>query len=352
MNSSFSTKIISIDELWRFFNLSSSLFCIAGKDGCFKHINPAFTHLLGFDEEELVSSSYENFIHPDDRMVTNKNINELKNGKTVAHFQNRYLMYNGNYKWFTWTAFLPNANGDIYAIGQDCTEKVILQEQLIQQRVQEERTVMRAMIHGQEMEKIEIGKELHDNINQMLTTVKLYHEMILSNGNLDKNLLQKGSQILLAAIEEIRKLSKSLVAPGVDELSLADSVQDLVNTIKQGKEIIINFSVSQRKEELPVKIKLTLFRIIQEQLNNILKHANAKTVNIQISDDAANIKLTIQDDGQGFDTSKKKNGIGLKNIISRAELYNGTVKIDSAPGKGCLLEVNIPSEEIFKIDIN
>jgi PAS domain S-box-containing protein len=351
MNEIFSNKIISIDELWRFFNLSSSLFCIAGKDGYFKHVNPAFNHLLGFDEEELVTSPYENFIHPDDRTITNKKINELKNGKPVAYFQNRYLMYNGNYKWFSWTAFLPKADGDTYAIGQDCTDKMILQEQLIEQRIQEERSVMRAIVDGQEMEKNEIGKELHDNINQMLTTVKLYHEMLLNEKNLDKTLLTKGSLILLATIEEIRKLSKSLVAPGVDELSLSESVQDLVNRTMQGKEIVINFFVSKKNEELPGKIKLTMFRIIQEQLNNILKHANAKNVNIEFIMDAGNITLTIHDDGQGFDTGKKKNGIGLKNIISRIESLNGKVKIDSSPGKGCSLVMNIPSAEIFEIAI-
>jgi len=350
MNSVFSNKIISIDELWRFFNLSSSLFCIAGDDGFLKHINPAFTFLLGFNEEELLSRPYEGFIHPDDKPAAIKKISELKNGKPVTYFQIRLLNYNGGYKWFSWTAFLPHANGDIYAIAQDCNEKVLLEEQLILQRIHEERSVMQAILHGQEMEKNEIGKELHDNINQMLTTVKLYYEMALTSKDLNNELIKKGTEILIMAIEEIRRLSKSLVVPGVDELDLSESIENLIDSIKEGKEIIINFSVSQNKE-LPGKIKLTIFRIIQEQVNNILKHANAKKIDIQISDSAGNIKLIIRDDGQGFDTSKKKQGIGLKNIISRAELYDGTVRIDSAPGKGCLLEVNIPSNEIFKIAI-
>ena len=351
MSTVFSNKIISIDELWRFFNLSSSLFCIAGDDGCFKHINPAFNHLLGFDEEELVSRPYEDFIHPDDKATSKKKINELKNGKPVTSFQNRVIMYHGHYKWFSWTAFLPNANGDIYAIGQDCTEKVLLEDQLIEQRIKEERSVMQAILQGQEIEKNEIGKELHDNINQLLTTVKLYQEMALANKEMNNELIKKGTEILMVAIEEIRRLSKSLVSPDVKELDLAESIRDLIDTIVHGKEIIINFSGTNKDQELPGNIKLTLFRIIQEQLNNILKHARAKNVNLRMTDDAGNIKLTIHDDGQGFDTSKKKNGIGLKNIISRTELLNGIVKINSAPGKGCFLEVNIPSSEILKIAI-
>jgi len=351
MNNSFSTEIISIEELWRFFNLSSSLFCIAGKEGYFKHINPAFTHLLGFEEDELISQQYEDFIHPDDRAVTQQKLNELKYGRTVTHFQNRHLTSHGNYRWFSWAAFLPNANGDIYAIGQDCTEKVALQAQLVEQRVLEERSVMQAILHGQEMERNEIGKELHDNVCQMLTTVKLYHEMALTNKEMNNDFIKKGTDILLCAIEEIRKLSKSLVASDVAELSLSESVGELIHTIMQGKDIMINFCADKKNEALSGKIKLNIFRIIQEQLNNVLKHANAKNVTIEILNDDGNIKLIIRDDGQGFDTRAKKNGIGLKNIVSRTELYNGTVEINSAPGKGCFLLVTIPSEEIFKIAV-
>jgi PAS domain S-box-containing protein len=349
MPNSFHTKIISIDELWRFFNLSSSLFCIASKEGYFKHINPAFTHLLGFNEEELISQRYEDFVHPDDRVVTQQKINELKYGRAVTHFQNRHLTSHGNYKWLSWAAFLPKANGDIYAIGQDCTEKVALQAQLVEQRVFEERSVMQAILHGQEMERNEIGKELHDNVCQMLTTVKLYHEMALSNKEMNNEFIKMGTDILLGAIEEIRKLSKSLVASDV-ELRLSESVRELIQTIMQGKDIMIHFYADEKSEELSGKIKLNIFRIIQEQLNNVLKHANAKNVNIEIVNDGRNIKLTICDDGQGFDITAKKNGIGLKNITSRIELYHGTVAINSGPGKGCSLLVTIPSE-IFKIAV-
>jgi PAS domain S-box-containing protein len=350
MNAIFSNKIISIDELWRFFNLSSSLFCIVAKDGYFKHINPGF-NLLGFGEEELISRPYEDFIHPDDRALTNQKLNELKTGKPVTFFQTRQLMSHGNYKWFSWTAFLPTTDGDIYAIGQDSTEKVILQEQLIEQRILEERSVMQAIIHGKETERNEIGKELHDNVCQMLTTVKLYHDMAVIDKKSKNELIKTATEILLSAIDEIRTLSRSLVTHNITELSLSESVRDLIETIMKGKKIKIAFQYNPDNEKLPGKLKLTLFRMIQEQLNNILKHANAKNVNIQISDDAGNIKLTIQDDGQGFDTCKKKNGIGLKNIISRAELYNGAVKIDSAPGEGCLMTVIIPSNEFFKIAV-
>ena len=123
-----SNKIISVEELWRFYNLSANLVCISGNSKYFNHINPSFAQLLDFTEEELVSTPYLDLIHPDDREATCKEINALKNGKKAASFQNRYQMKNGSYKWLSWTANRSIADGNIYAIGLDCTDKITLQD--------------------------------------------------------------------------------------------------------------------------------------------------------------------------------------------------------------------------------
>src|SRR5215217_6414217 len=119
-----STNVISVEELWQFYNLSANLVCIAGNGKYFNHINPSFAQLLDFTEEEIMSTPYLNLIHPDDREATIKEINELKNGKAVTSFQNRYQMKSGNYKWLSWTANRPGADGNIYAVGLDCTDKM------------------------------------------------------------------------------------------------------------------------------------------------------------------------------------------------------------------------------------
>jgi two-component system, NarL family, sensor histidine kinase UhpB len=87
--------------------------------------------------------------------------------------------------------------------------------------------------------------------------------------------------------------------------------------------------------------KIAVYRIVQEQLNNILKYANASRVSIQLKNESGRIRLDIADDGDGFDPKAKRKGIGITNIISRAELYNGHVQIDSEPGKGCRLGVTL-----------
>src|SRR5450432_189991 len=120
-------KVVSIEELWRFFNLSESLFCIVGKDDFFSHINPSFTNLLGFSEDEIVSRPFIGFVHPEDKEDTIVKIKEIRKGKTVSHFINKCLMIDGHFKWISWTAILPDRHGNIYMVGQDCTEKMNLQ---------------------------------------------------------------------------------------------------------------------------------------------------------------------------------------------------------------------------------
>src|SRR5688572_26111762 len=107
-------KILSVEELWRFYNLSANLVCIDENSEYFNHINPSFAQLLNFTEEELVSIPYLDLIHPDDREATSREISELKNGKTLASFQNRHQAKSGDYKSFSWTANRSGADGNIY----------------------------------------------------------------------------------------------------------------------------------------------------------------------------------------------------------------------------------------------
>jgi two-component system sensor histidine kinase UhpB len=96
------------------------------------------------------------------------------------------------------------------------------------------------------------------------------------------------------------------------------------------------------EENIPVFIKETFFRVAQEQLNNIHKHAQANEIIVQIENSDHYATMSIKDNGIGFDTEKERMGIGISNIISRVELYNGTARIISAPGQGCVLSINIP----------
>jgi two-component system sensor histidine kinase UhpB len=160
---------------------------------------------------------------------------------------------------------------------------------------------------------------------------------------LDSDLLQNSLDNIDLAIEEIRKLSHTLVAPSLGNITLIEAIRDLVSEIRlvtplQLKLITGNFN----EKVLNKNIKLMFYRIVQEQLHNILKHAQAKNAGIELSTTSHTFRLTIKDDGVGFDSSKKEEGIGLRNIRNRVEFYDGCMRIISTPGMGCTLEVSVP----------
>jgi len=167
----------------------------------------------------------------------------------------------------------------------------------------------------------------------------------MAEENKDKRdeLILKSSNNLNYAIEEIRKLSKSLVAPSLGDMGLVDALQEMAEEISLSNEFQVELIRDIRTEKkIDKSMELMLFRIAQEQLNNIRKYARAAKATITLTTGEGNLLFSIADDGVGFDTSQKAKGIGLKNISSRVDFYSGNMNIISAPGKGCLLNINIP----------
>jgi two-component system, NarL family, sensor histidine kinase UhpB len=200
-----------------------------------------------------------------------------------------------------------------------------------------------AVRDAHEEERADIGKELHDNVNQLLTVSRLYLEMGRTKGSQKEMYLGSSSKYILNAIEEIRKLTKGMISDVIKDMTLCEAIE---KTIQDAMEIYpIKISCTQDdliEIRLNDKVKLNIFRIIQEQLTNILKHARASVVNIGLSQNNDTLLLSISDDGVGFDTTQKAKGIGMRNIRSRAEGYNGIAKFTSRPGEGCVLTVRFP----------
>ncbi|HMI79190.1 MAG TPA: ATP-binding protein, partial [Ferruginibacter sp.] len=142
-------------------------------------------------------------------------------------------------------------------------------------------------------------------------------------------------------IEEIRLLSRKQVTP-LKNINLEELVRQLLSNLDQSTITKTGFSFFAANESLSDDLKLNIYRIIQEQINNILKHADAKNVNILIKLQGKAISIVVTDDGKGFNPNAKRKGIGISNMINRIESYNGKVKIKSSPGAGCKIAVKIP----------
>jgi len=229
-------------------------------------------------------------------------------------------------------------------LANDVTERIQLEEELNEQRLSRQKQITEAVIVAQEKERTEIGKELHDNVNQILGASNLYINTAMTDDEMRQELLERSTELISSAINEIRKISKSLITPGLREIGLIESIEDIIDDMKMAKDdMLIELDLQNiAEDQIEDRRKLTLFRIVQEQLNNIVKHARATRVLIRLSVESAFIVLTIADNGIGFDVGRHRKGVGITNIISRTELFNGRVEIQSAPGEGCTLSVSLP----------
>jgi signal transduction histidine kinase len=224
-----------------------------------------------------------------------------------------------------------------------------LQKQLTHERTNKVVEISRQALQAQEKERNEIGKELHDNVNQLLTVAKLNLSMVLEKPEKNPELVAKSLSHLQDAIQEIRCLCKSLVSPLVNNISMQESLRELVFIVQQANEktkFLLSFE-SIQEQNIDPQLKIALYRIVQEQLNNIIKHANATEVNICIYNGADLLAVYICDNGRGFDITKTRNGIGINNIFNRVEAFQGNATFETAPGKGCAVTITFPFVPVF-----
>ena len=291
-------------------------------------------------------------IHPDDQQHVQKIIDKILHAKSEQTFEVEYRFKrdDGTYSYvYDRGKLLCNEEGKpdrMIGAAQDITERKKLEQILLQKELEKQKVISKATIETQEQERGEIGKELHDNVNQVLTTTKLYLELSLTNPELKDELIQKSAKNVMYVIDEIRQLSRSLMDPSIGDLGLIDSLRDLIESINMTRRVhIIMDSSADAEDGISENIKLMIFRIVQEALNNALKHANASTVLLTLRKIKGRLKLNIIDDGVGFDITSIKRGAGLKNIQNRVYLANGSLLINSAPGQGSKLIIEIPIEE-------
>lgn len=307
--------------------------------------------VLGIKDNSSIEGVYQwlERIHPKDYPHVEKVINAILSAREQKIFEVEYRFKrdDGTYSHvYDRGMIIRNSeNRPVRMIGaaQDITERKRLEKELLQNELERQKAINQASVDTQEQERSEIGKELHDNVNQVLTTTKLYLDLAISNPELKDELIKKSNNNINSVINEIRQLSRSLMDPSIGDLGLIDSINDLVENLNLTRKIHVSLSVDKKIEgSLNKNQKLTIFRIIQEALNNAIRHARAKNVKLDLRSSKNKINLVIDDDGVGFNPSLVKKGAGLKNIQNRTYLVNGMHTIKSAPGQGCKIIINFP----------
>lgn len=305
---------------------------------------------FGYSESDLEFKieTWKKWIHPGDstRVIDNLEYhieNKLKNWEDEYRFKAADDSYRDV---FSRGYLLYNNAGEVSCIfgsTRDNTERKKLESKLAEQQLNQQKLITETTILAQEKERNEIGKELHDNINQILATVKLYHSMMRTNKKDGAALLAKSTEYVNEAIEEIRKLSKSLVSPSLGNISLSEALSDLADEVNKTHvcQVKLNYFMPGT-ETMGSSKELMIYRVVQEQINNIIKHSEAANATINLTKNGNNLLLTISDDGVGFDTHQRSKGIGVQNIRNRIEFYSGKLNIISRPGEGCKFKIIIP----------
>ena len=296
---------------------------------------------LGLSSDMILGNLAKGF-----KGLWNDNKEVLETGK-IKFIPEETLHLNGKKRIVSMTkAPLTDANGEVWGLlgfANDITDRIEMQGLLVKEKINRHNVIAKATIDAQEKERDQMGKELHDNVNQILTSAKLFLESA-ENGNAEKH-RKTGIELIGSAIHEIRKLSKSFVPPSLNGSGLIVSVNDLMENIEQTGAIKTKFTTAISDEhKIDKGLKLTIYRIIQEQTTNILKYAEASQIEVELFENENQLHLVIADDGKGFDVNQCRGGVGITNMMNRAEIYQGKLFIDSAPGNGCTLSVD------FKLD--
>lgn len=226
-------------------------------------------------------------------------------------------------------------------VTRNITKQKSLELEILDQKVQEQRKISRAIIKAEESERNYIAKELHDNVNQILAATKMYLTRAGKNNTELEGLITYPLQLLDSSMDEIRILAGKHVTP-LKDLNLKPLVESLLTDLSKNKGIQTAF-VYELPHSINDDLSLNIYRIIQEQVNNIGKHAQAKNVNISVQGEDAFIRIVIADDGRGFDVDQNRKGIGISNMINRVESFNGAVMIESCEGCGCKIQITIPN---------
>ena len=226
--------------------------------------------------------------------------------------------------------------------------KLLQQQQQDADRLAQQELRTQAVLEAEENERVRIARELHDGIGQQLSAAKLNFSGLAAQLPLEdarsQEMMNNALGLLDDAVSEVRNVSHTMLGNGLLKAGLAGAVRDFIHKISHTGSFKIDLEMVGMHERLEPTKEMVLFRVLQELVGNIIKHAHASQISIQLIRHEAELVLLLEDNGVGFDTSQADDfqGIGLRNIYSRIEFLGGTVHFDSTPGKGTTVTVEVP----------
>jgi len=321
--------------------------------------SPTWYTMLGYEPYEIPSTveTVNKLIHPEDRELVHKaelKYITLKKERLMLEF--RLRTKSGDYKWIA-------SRGKTVEFDSNGKPKRLMGAHIditeLKEAEQQIKELSRQILSAQEIERQKIARELHDNIAQNLSSLKiLFQTLFAGEADLSVEAKDKAKHItdtIQSCIKDVRNMSYDLCPPEIDQLGLVKAVAKFCEDFSKREKTEIDFSALGVNEDLlDREININLYRIVQEALNNIKNHAEATSITIKLISSFPEIILRIEDDGKGFDVKKRKvaalseKRMGLENMKERVRLLSGEIRFQAKKNKGTIIVVKIPYKEESK----
>jgi PAS domain S-box-containing protein len=308
--------------------------------------NPALQRMLGYNESELRDMVFTEFTHPDDIELDWKLYNELVAGKRDKYeIEKRYITKDGRWLWGQLTVSrVKNKDGSPakYMVGMvvDISERKRAEAAIVR--------LSESLINAQEEERTRIARELHDDLSQQIAvlgiTLSNIKRQIPADNREGREQAERAYDKLLTIGQGIRHLSHELHPAVIEHSGLVAALESYCTEFKSLTKVNATVRAEGRFDELPANTRLGIYRIAQEALHNIRKHAGVSEADICLVRAGERLQMRISDRGIGFDPARpsKEAGLGLLSMRERARLLGGTFSVESSAGDGTTIIVDIP----------
>ena len=215
------------------------------------------------------------------------------------------------------------------------------------QKLEDEKKLMAAqsILVGQEKERERIARELHDGIGVLLSTASIHFSSVEEKADKETSeMLKKANKLLKDASKEVRQISHNMMPGVLSKFGLREAIEDLFEDVEEASDIEVDLQLICKDERLPENMEIMIYRVIQEMLNNTIKHAKASKISLYISRGDDEVIMDYMDNGVGFDEDKLPHdeNIGLSGIRTRIDYLGGTSELTCEPGKGTKYSISIP----------
>lgn len=327
-----------------YLDISASFFIAIDKRQKVTKINKKGCEILGYAENEIIGKNwFDTFLPIEEQSRVKEVFVQMQQGKIkpVEFFENRIVTKSGEIRLMEWhNTIIYDGKGnprETLSSGIDITD--IRKMEIAQ---------MDALHQGQEKERKRLATELHDGIVQTLSAIslnlKVLEDAVVEMPENEQKSYKKAMFFLEECIADTRNISHALMPATLEHFGLVKAVQSICDNLSTDS---LTFDLSAKGDfaKLEEKVEVSLFRIIQELINNIIKHAKASVVEIQLTKSKNGVTLEVEDNGIGFQGNieqMQSNGLGLRNLFSRVKSMNGILKLDSSHLNGTTINVEIP----------